>query len=54
MSKQVVIHSQRMAGWLMYHGHKLILRTDNKIRAGYSIYIFNDTEQIQIDMKRYT
>lgn len=52
--KQYVVHSQKMAGWLIYCGHKLICIGENKKRPGFNVFIFVDSEQLRIDMSEYT
>jgi hypothetical protein len=52
-SGEYVIHSQRMAGWLTYCGHKLIKTADNRLRAGYRIFIFVDSDKLRKDMAEY-
>ncbi|GIP21052.1 DUF5659 domain-containing protein [Paenibacillus sp. J22TS3] len=54
MEKQFVIHSQKMAGWLMYKGNKMIKTAQNKRQLGYHIFIFADTDKLHIDMTEYT
>lgn len=54
MNKQYVVHSQKMAGWLMLRGNKLITVADNKRHPGYHIYVFNDTDKLRNDMADYT
>lgn len=49
----ITIHSQRMAGWLIYRGHKLINIAANKMRPGFNIFIFALTDQLRIDMSEY-
>ena len=53
MNKQYVVHSQKMAGWLMLRGNKLITVAVNKRRPNYLIYVFNDTDKLRNDMSDY-
>jgi|GEM_PF-6509491 len=51
--RTMLVHSARMAGWLIYHGHKLIKITSNTFRPNYNVYIFIDSEQLRSDMAEY-
>ncbi|GAB6927122.1 hypothetical protein JCM10914A_11050 [Paenibacillus sp. JCM 10914] len=53
MTNEKAIHSQRMAGWLIYNGHKLIKICDNKRQPGFNIFIFAETSSLRTDMERY-
>ncbi|WP_369127150.1 DUF5659 domain-containing protein [Paenibacillus antri] len=49
-----IVHSQRMAGWLIYRGQKLIKVAQNKMRPGFNIFVFVDSTQLRKDMSEYT
>lgn len=53
MSDTRTIHSKRMAGWLLYRGHKLIKITNDKSRPHFRVFIFADSESLQKDMQEY-
>lgn len=50
----IIIHSKRMAGWLMYRGHKLIKVVDNRKRPGFNIFIFADSDLLRTHMSEYS
>ncbi|WP_371825315.1 hypothetical protein [Paenibacillus soyae] len=43
----------RMAGWLMYRGHKLLRIEDNRLQPGYQMFIFGDSDRLRNDMSEY-
>jgi len=53
MTRVKLVHSQRMAGWLIYCGHKLIKICENKRQPGFNVFVFADTPLLHIDMNQY-
>jgi len=52
MVKEFSAYSQRLAGFLMMKGFVVkLMRQDMKTRR--NIFIFNDSEELQIALKRY-
>ena len=47
------IHSNKMAGYLMFVGHRLVNIEDNLNYSGKNIYIFKDCLELRDDMVKY-
>lgn len=54
MSRDIIIMQQRMAGWLMYNGMKLLKVKKDLKDKNRNIYIFSDTDELRGLMSKYT
>lgn len=52
--REVVIYSQRLAGYLMTQGFKLLRVEPNKEFPSFNVFIFEDNLELRLKMSEYT
>lgn len=50
MSKTIVIHSVRMAGWLMFNGIMYIQCNQDLNDAAKKVFVFHNTDRVKVLM----
>jgi hypothetical protein len=50
---QRTVHSQRLAGFLMFKGHRLMRMEKDAGKPQFNVFVFNASEQLESDITEY-
>ena len=52
--REMIIYSQRLAGYLMMQGFKLLRIEPNKEFSSFNVFIFEDSLELRLKMNEYS
>ena len=52
--REMIIYSQRLAGYLMMQGFKLLRMEPNKEFSSFNVFIFEDSLELRLKINEYT